>query len=135
MRWNTSTRLALYAAVEMARAGDGLVTAAGVAEKHGISAHHLAKVLQQLVRAGIAQAVRGVGGGYRLARPAKEITLLQIVEQFEGTVDLDKCLLQDARSGAACGDSAMCRLKRVFDEIDRQALFTLQSVRLSTVAG
>jgi len=79
MRWNTSTRLALDGAVETARAGDGLVTTAGVAEMHSISANHLAEVLQQLVREGIAQSVRGVGSAYRLERPAKEITLLQIV--------------------------------------------------------
>ena len=67
VKWNKSTRLALYAALEMAQAQGQLVSVASVAAKYGISSHHLSKVLQQLARAGIAHAVIGVGGGYRLA--------------------------------------------------------------------
>jgi Rrf2 family protein len=133
MKWNKSTRFALYAAIEMAAAGNGLVTIPAVADKYRISAHHLAKVMQQLQRAGIAASVRGVGGGYRLTRPAREITLLDVVEVFEGRVDLKRCLLTDEPE--PCGNVLGCRLKRVFDEIEQQAFFTLKSVRLSTMVG
>lgn len=133
MKWNKSTRLALYAALEMAEANGRLVTAAGIAAKYGISTHHLAKVLQQLVRSGLAQAVLGVGGGYRLAKPSKEITLLDVVELFEGRVELERCLIGDTVE--RCGRAAACRLKHVFDEIEQQAFFTLKSVRLSTLVG
>lgn len=132
MKWNKSTRFALYAALEMARAGDDLVQIPSLAEQYGISAHHLSKVMQQLVRAGLARAVRGVGGGYALTRPAKEITLLDIVEVFEGAIELDRCLLRGS-DGLPCKDSARCRLKCVFDEIEEQAYFTLKSTRLSTL--
>ena len=129
MKWNKSTRLALYAALEMARAGEALVTPVDVAAKYRVSAHHLAKIFQQLTRAGIAASVMGVTGGYRLARAAKDITLLDIVETFEGPIRLDRCLLEDAPS--PCGDVDACRIKRIFDEIDQQAFFTLKSTRLS----
>lgn len=133
MKWNKSTRLGLYAALEMAEAGSQLVTVASVAAKYGISPHHLAKVFQQLTRAGIAQAVLGVGGGYKLAKSAKDVTLLDLVEVFEGRVALEQCVLGETH--APCGLSAACRLKQVFDEIEQQAIFTLKSVRLSTLAG
>lgn len=132
MKWNKSTRFGLYAALEMARAGDELVQIPAMAERYRISAHHLSKVMQQLVRAGLARAVRGVGGGYALARPAKEITLLDVVEVFEGEIDLERCLLR-GNDEQPCGDSPSCRLKRVFDEIEEQAFFTLKSIRLSTL--
>ena len=73
-----STRYALYAAAEMAMAGEGLVTVAAVAKRYGIPEGALAKVFQQLVRSGLATGTRGIGGGYRLARPPAKITVLDI---------------------------------------------------------
>ena len=132
MKWNKSTRFGLYAVLEMARAGERLVQIPALAERYGISAHHLSKVMQALTRAGLARAVRGVGGGYGLARSAKEITLLDVVEVFEGTMDLDRCLLHGTDEGQ-CANRPGCRLARVFDEIEAQAFFTLKSIRLSTL--
>jgi Rrf2 family protein len=133
VKWNESTRLALLAAVELAQAGEGRVSAADVARRHGASGHHVAKVLQRLARAGLARAVRGAGGGYRLARPAKDITLYQIVELFEGEALGRRAAGRDKPEPAA-GDAAG-RVGRVLAELDEQALFTLQSIRLTTLAG
>lgn len=130
MKWNESTRLALLAAVELARAGDGLVSAADVARRHGASPHHVAKVLQRLARAGVATAVRGVGGGYRLARPAKDVTLQEVAELFEG-----RTRRPAAPRGAGPGGDAAARVAGVFAELEDQAFFTLQSIRLATLAG
>jgi len=128
MKWNKSTRFALYACMEMARADGDLVTIPSVAERYGISSNHLAKVMRQLVRSGLAEAVRGVGGGYRLLRKPKEITLLDVVEIFEGPVGPDV----DPPSGRPAGGD-LGRLRRVFEEIEEQAYFTLKSTLLSTV--
>jgi Rrf2 family protein len=133
MRWNKSTRLALYATLEMAKAGKDLVTASEIATRFGMSQHHLAKVLQQLVRAGIARAEMGTTGGYRLARSPRDLTVLEIVEVFEGRLAPDKCVLADDRG--SCGDMTSCRIKKLFDEIDQQAFFTLKSTTLSALVG
>ena len=133
MKWNESTRLALLAAVELAQAGDGRVSAADVARRHGASSHHVAKVLQRLARAGVARAVRGAGGGYRLARPAKDITLYQIVALFEGEALGRRAAGREKPEPAA--EDAAGRVGRVLAELEEQALFTLQSIRLSTLAG
>jgi Rrf2 family protein len=85
-----------------------------------------------MVRSGLAAAMRGVGGGYRLARPPKEITLYDIVEIFEGSQDLEGCMLSD--DATTCSHPNACRIKKVFDEIEQQAYFTLKSIRLSTLA-
>ena len=133
MKWNESTRLALLAAVELAQAGEGRVSAADVARRHGASSHHVAKVLQRLARAGLLRAVRGAGGGYRLARPAKDITLHQIVELFEGGVPGRRA--RGRRPAAPVAGDAAGRVGRVFAEREQQAFFTLQSIRLATLAG
>ena len=127
------TRYALYAALEMAIAGDDPVTVARVAEPHGIPPAALAKVFQQLVRAGIAIGTRGVGGGYRLARPRTEITVLDVVSVFEPTRSPGECLLT-ARADKACPGPEMCGLRQLFDEIDDQMRYTMASVTLDTLA-
>jgi Rrf2 family protein len=133
MKWNISTRLALYAALEMARAGNALVSAAEIAAKYQVSANHLAKVLQNLARVGLVEAVRGVGGGYRLTRPPGEIRLFDIAQIFEGPLELDHCPMSDA--DCPCPHVHTCRVKRIFAEIVQQALNTLKSVTVAALAG
>lgn len=68
----------------------------------GESPTYLAKVLRHLVRAGILDVARGVRGGVRLARPAREVTLLQVVEACQGSIVGDYCRSNRARS-EMCG--------------------------------
>ncbi len=71
----------------------GCRSIADVAECSSVPSQYLAKIGGALARAGIITAKRGVGGGISLARPAKEISLLQIVEAIEGPDWLGECLL------------------------------------------
>ncbi|MDP7545889.1 MAG: Rrf2 family transcriptional regulator, partial [Alphaproteobacteria bacterium] len=57
MRLQKSTEFALYAVLELAADPDRQLSTAGIAARYGISAHHLAKVMRQLVRAGLIQSV------------------------------------------------------------------------------
>ena len=94
MRYSKSTRYALYAAIEMAVA-DGPVTVAQVSKRFRIPGTALAKVMQTLVRAGIARGVRGVGGGYVLSRPPAELTTLDVIAVFDPPRREGQCLLED----------------------------------------
>lgn len=64
----------------------------------------LAKIFQKLVRAGILRSAKGRGGGFALARPAHEITLMQIIEATEGPQAFDRCIV----GLAACNDTMPC---------------------------
>jgi Rrf2 family protein len=133
------SRYALYAAIEMASAGDDPVTVAQVAGPHGIPPTALAKVFQQLVRAGLAVGTRGVGGGYRLARPRSAITVLDIVSAFEPLRTPGHDLLGGEAEvpgrghAARNGRRAPARLHRLFDEVDEGIQATLASVTLETL--
>jgi Rrf2 family protein len=70
---------------------DEALPAAKLAEFHGVPPAYLAKHLQALSRAGITDSVPGKRGGYRLARPAAEITLLDVVDAVEGTDPVFRC--------------------------------------------
>lgn len=135
MTFKKSTRYALYAAMEMARAeAEDPVTVTRVAERYAISAAVLAKIFQQLVREGIAASSRGAGGGYRLTRSSSEITVLEVIEAFETPRSPEQCLLA-GENEASCSKHRVCRLRKLFDEVDEMARCTYASVTLDTLVG
>lgn len=77
-----------------------------------ISKSFLAKIFQSLVRAGLVRSVRGLGGGFVLARPPAEISVLQIIEAVEGPISFRRC----QEDGTGCVRSNGCPLCGVFDE-------------------
>ncbi|MHC5012250.1 MAG: RrF2 family transcriptional regulator [Planctomycetota bacterium] len=132
LKFNKGTLIALYAMMELAQGDEEPVSAAEIAEHYHVSAHHLAKVLQQLVKRGLVHTTRGAKGGHRLAKDAKDITLHDIVEIFEGPPrNPEACLLQE--TGDECDRSIACRLRNVVEEMDEQVRATLQSISLKTL--
>ena len=134
VRLNKSTRYALYAATEMAAVGDGLVTVGAVARRYRLPLGALAKVFQQLVRAGIAAGPRGIGGGYRLARPAGAGTMLDVVRAYEPGRGESECPVED-RDARECSAFPSCRLRHVFHEVDEMVRCTFASVTLETLVS
>lgn len=125
MRLQTNSRLAIYAVLEFASRPGELVAAAEVAAKHGESPHHLAKVLSELVRAGIVESVRGVGGGYRFVGQARRLTLLDVIRLFER--------LGDAAPASADASPEERALGEVLSEIDEHAIATFGSITIATM--
>jgi Rrf2 family protein len=92
MKLPESTEWVLHAVTSLAQVGPGsAVSAAQLAAHYDVPAGYLAKQLQALVRAGLLSATTGPRGGFRLARPADQITLLQVVEAVDGTSPFYTC--------------------------------------------
>ncbi|OGA20149.1 MAG: transcriptional regulator [Betaproteobacteria bacterium RIFCSPLOWO2_02_FULL_63_19] len=126
MRLQTSTMLALYSIIEAASHPGKQVSAAEIAERYGVSAHHLAKVLRELGRAGLVDSSRGAGGGYRFSGNARRLTLMDVIERFEDI---------GARSpdpGTAQTDLGLA-IARVLSEIDEIAKATFRSITIETL--
>lgn len=104
--------------------GDPL-TAAAMAERLEASEAHLAKVLQGLVRAGILASTRGPRGGFSLARPASEITLLDVYEAIEGPFRAERCLLGEP----VCGKDS-CPLGEMFHRVAEEVKSGLGAITL-----
>jgi len=133
MTFKKSTRYALYAAMEMARAGtERQVTVAQVAERYSIPVSVLAKIFQQLVRSGVAVSTRGVRGGYGLARVPSQVTVLDVIDAFEVQRPQAECLIASDNEDE-CGEFTACRLRRLIDEVDQMARCTYASVTLETL--
>jgi Rrf2 family protein len=87
-----STEWVLHCATTLAQLDPGAsASAAQLAQYYDLPAAYLTKQLKALVRAGLLAATTGPRGGFRLARPASEITLLQIVEAVDGTSPPYEC--------------------------------------------
>ena len=125
MKLQKATVFALIAVLDLAAEPQRQPSALEIAERHGMSAHHLAKVLRDLGRAGIVDAVRGVGGGYRFIGNPKRLTLWDIIELFEPA--------RTARAATSADTGAGQALQRVLDEIDEHAAATFRSITLSTM--
>lgn len=132
MKLPKSQRYALYAVMEMASASDSPVTVTDVAARYRLPESALAKIFQQLVRSGIAVGTRGVGGGYRMARTAADLTVLDVMRIFEAPRAPETCALADPKSGA-CEALGTCRLERLFAEVDEMARCTFASVTIETL--
>ena len=128
MRLQISTRLALYAVLQLAADPSKQFAAAEIAARFGISVNHLAKVLRTLGRAGLVEAVRGAGGGYRFRANVKRVTLLDIILLFE---DVGSNGRGEDEPGATTDEGRA--LRGVLDEIDDIARATLRLITLATM--
>lgn len=92
MKLPVSTEWVLHCATTLAQIEPGATaSAAQLAEYYDLPAAYLAKQLQAAARAGVLAATTGPRGGFRLARPASEITLLHIVEAVDGASSPYEC--------------------------------------------
>jgi len=103
-----------------------------LAEEIDVPRHYLSKVLATLARTGLLTANRGVRGGYRLARPPREIALLEIVEPFEGKRVRPGCLLQPDRP---CRDEAGCSAHAAWSKVKATYLGFLEATTLADIGG
>jgi Rrf2 family protein len=128
MKLQKATLFALFAVLELARNPGRQMSAAEIAEVYGISVNHLAKVLRELGRAGLVEAVRGVGGGYRFSGNARRTSLYDVINLF-GDIVTDA-----SEMPGPSGETEIAQaLGRVLNEVDEIAVATLKSISLATL--
>ena len=85
MKFSTRDRYALRLMVELANRPNDLIPLKDISDKQRISLKYLEQIVTPLAKAGLVSSVRGAQGGYRLARPAGEITSGEILRAVEGS--------------------------------------------------
>jgi Rrf2 family protein len=126
MKLQVNTLLALYSVMEFAADPQRHIPASEIADKYGVSAHHLAKVLAELARAGVVTSVRGVGGGYRFTANVRRLTLMDIIQLFE---DFSPA----ARTSAEAATPVDAAIGQVLSEVDQIARATFGSITIATM--
>lgn len=94
MQLTQATDYAFRAALLLATLeNDDIIDAQTISTREKIPMRFLLKIMRSLVKAGLVKSYRGVGGGFALAKPPRDITLLDIVEAVEGPVRINRCLV------------------------------------------
>ena len=121
--------LAMHTMALLAKRKERPMTAQEIAGTLKASKAHLAKVLQRLAHAGLLRSERGPGGGFTLARPGKEVTLLQVYETIEGPLASSTCLLRTR----LCGGKN-CILGGLLTQVNAQVRQYLAKTRLTDLS-
>ncbi len=127
-----STTHALRAVAHLAGEDGGVVLGRDLARTVGVPAPYLAKVLATLARVGVLSATRGARGGYRLARPAEQIRLAEVVGPFEGKRAAPTCLL---RPGHACREESACAAHAAWNAVNEAYQRFLDTTTVADVQG
>lgn len=135
MKLTTKGRYAVQAMADIAAAGKtSPVSLPDIAERQGISVGYLEQLFAKLRRAGLVDSVRGVAGGYRLARAADAICVSEIVDAVDEEIQTTAC---GGRSvgcqGAGTGAGARCLTHDLWNELGRQIGIFLSAVTLEDV--
>ena len=125
VRISEAASLAMHTMAILGQSPQRRFTNQELADRLRASGHHLAKVMQRLVKAGYVDSVRGPQGGFCLGRPAHSLTLLAIFEVVEGPVGDGGCLL----SQPICNGHD-CALGEVVQSFHRQLRDYLASTTL-----
>jgi len=122
MKLTTRTRYGTRALADLAeRYDDGLQTTAEIAQRQAISAKYLEGLLTRLCERGLVVSVRGARGGYRLARPAAQITVKDIYQALEATTVFVPCVGEPQ----SCAHSADCMTHVVWREMYEASMSVL----------
>ncbi|HKI32870.1 MAG TPA: Rrf2 family transcriptional regulator [Gemmataceae bacterium] len=119
---------AVRAMVALARLPDGAYAgAAGIAKEIGAPPNYLSKLLQNLAHEGLVRSQKGLGGGFRLARDPRAISLLDVVEPIERVSRWSGCVLghQD------CSDEIPCAIHQRWKQVRTAYLRMLAQTTLA----
>lgn len=122
---------AVRAMIALAEAGADQLNAQAIGARMRIPASFVPQVMADLSRAGVAHATLGRGGGYRLAVPPAEISLLEIVEVAQGAGGRRTCVLR----GIPCLQDGRCQVHDAFATAQDALLGVLGRTKLSDVAS
>lgn len=104
-----------------------VLSATGIAERAGLEATTVAKVLKPLAQAQLVEGFRGAHGGYRLSRPAREVRLIDVIEAMEGPLSVTECSTHDG----TCGLETSCGIRRNWRRINDVLVEALRGVSLA----
>jgi Rrf2 family iron-sulfur cluster assembly transcriptional regulator len=132
MKLSTKGRYAMVALADLAMApSEKLLSLAEISKRQDISLPYLEQLFVKLRRNGLVESVRGPGGGYRLARPASEIRVVDILAAVDETVSAMHT--GAGASGAVSGSRAQSLTNRLWEGLSAHVYVFLHQTRLSDV--
>ncbi len=109
-----------------------LTTVAMVAKAHRLSNSHITKIVHELGQAGFLETVRGRGGGFRLARPAEEISVGEVLRLTEGPIEVVECFNPTTNT---CPLLGVCKLSAAINRATRAFFDVLDKVSIADISA
>ncbi len=109
------------------------LSARQIAEKEELSTEYVAQILAELRRAGLVTSARGVYGGFRLARPARDVTVGELFRALGGRLADDVCEQYTGKRDV-CTHAGGCDLAPVWTELTRRVYGFLDGVTVADIA-
>jgi len=132
MKIKKSSAYALHALMYMVRHDTQLpATTVTIAKSEGIPPDYLAKIFQQLAKAGLIKAVKKKNKGYVFMKPPEEISLLELFETVEGAPLFNDCFLRHCECG---GTKENCRIFSVWINSTKRVKETLEQTTVAAAA-
>lgn len=129
MKLSTKGRYGLRAFIDLAVWGkEEPVSLTSIAGRQEISLNYLEQLMAKLKKAGLVESVRGVNGGYRLARPADEISVGDVLRALEGDLIPVDCAAIDSTKEIHCTGSETCVSRIVWKRINDSINDTVDSI-------
>ncbi|MFA6042003.1 MAG: Rrf2 family transcriptional regulator [Methylophilus sp.] len=127
MRLTTKGRFAVTAMLDIALyEADKPITLAGISERQGISLSYLEQLFSRLRKNGLVTSVRGPGGGYRIAKAHKDITVSHIITAVDELIDATQC-----GGNENCHDEGRCMTHDLWTALNGKILDYLSGVSLA----
>ena len=131
MELTTRGRYAVMAMADLARHGEsGSMPLSAIADRQQLSVAYLEQIFLKLRRAGLIESARGRAGGYKLARPAAEIMVADVMLAVEEDTRMTRCLGDD---GVGCVGHHRCLTHGLWQELSDRIRVFLSSVSLADV--
>jgi Rrf2 family iron-sulfur cluster assembly transcriptional regulator len=131
MRLSTKGRYAVTAMLDLAlNEQKDPVTLADISQCERISLSYLEQLFSRLRRNGLVMGIRGPGGGYRLARPANEVTIAEIISAVDEKVDATGCL-----GGRDCRDGNTCLTHELWCDLSKEIFSFLSGITLGDMVN
>ncbi|MFD1731157.1 RrF2 family transcriptional regulator [Deinococcus malanensis] len=124
---STKAQYGLRALIEIGRRDGEAVPLKDVSERQGISQHYLEQIASNLRRAGFIKSIRGAHGGYRLSRPAADISAYDVVTAMEGSLAPVSCVEDDH----TCDHQNVCGTQNLWHRVDAALKDVLGSTTLA----
>lgn len=132
MKLTSYTNFAMRSLQLAALKAPNLVKVDDVVRIHGLARPHIVKIVHELGQAGYLETQRGRGGGFRLARPAEDIIVGEVVRITEGPLDLVECFNP---TNNTCPLIGICKLSRALQEATRAFMAILDDLTLADISS
>ena len=129
MKLSTKGRYGLRALIDLAQYGEQeAVSIQSISARQQISDSYLEQLVRKLKKAGLVTSVRGAQGGYRLARPAEEISVGDVLRALEGSMEAVSC--QEGENPSCVGKD-LCVARFVWQKVNKSIQETVDSIMIS----